>query len=163
MRWLALIILGPGTALAKAACNEWCVEVCSALNGDPVRECGGCPHTGLGCHPGAAGFPDTNSEFTSAQLDLEVAPRGHVHDKDGTLNLKKCEKAMCLDEGGSASKRWSMTNDQARCETLAEQGWGCTWGTWDGRQECRTAVCKTDIGIRCAKHHGMRYVCSENK
>jgi len=38
------------------ACAVYCAEPCSELNGDVVRECGGCSGSAFKCRPGAAGF-----------------------------------------------------------------------------------------------------------
>ena len=37
------------------ACEPWCTEPCTWLNGDVTIECGDCPSS-QGCHPGARGF-----------------------------------------------------------------------------------------------------------
>ena len=84
-------------------------------------------------------------------------------DAQYTLNL--CEEALCMDAGSIKTVediKEGQTMSKERCTGLTAKGFGCTWGKWDDKIECRVNVCASELGIWCAKQGGMEYVCNDN-
>ena len=79
--------------------------------------------------------------------------------------LEDCEDALCMDIG-SIKKAEDIAEGQTltkeRCTSLSEKGFGCTWGTWTDKTECRVNVCASELSIWCAKQGKMEYVCNDN-
>ena len=80
-----LSLLASPCVRGEAACEDWCTELCTALNGDVRAECGGCPDDPRWrCRPGQPGLPERAAQFApavdAAERLFELAPwlRGPV-------------------------------------------------------------------------------------
>ena len=80
-----LSLLASSCVRGEAACEDWCTELCTALNGDVRAECGGCPDDPRWrCRPGQPGLPERAAQFApavdAAERLFELAPwlRGPV-------------------------------------------------------------------------------------
>jgi hypothetical protein len=58
----------PGSTFSSK-CEDWCMDRCSALNGDVSQECGGCSKAeGVMCYPGAEGFDTWQERATERRM-----------------------------------------------------------------------------------------------
>ena len=94
--WVAICALCL-TRTVSAACEPWCTEPCTVLNGDVTRECDECD-TGDGflCHPGAVGYDNWRDRRTQ---QVAVSALGQSKDKaDDPYVIERTHKSVVYKE-----------------------------------------------------------------
>ena len=94
---VALVIMYASTSAPQpAACEVWCTEPCTVLNGNVQFECNSCdPKNGAQCYPGAAGYDNWEaraSQYKEQAGDKARQPNVELPPED---DFPGCDTLRC--------------------------------------------------------------------